>query len=174
MHPMVRLRAKRREEKMTTEIATFGAGCFWGVEAAFSRMPGVIEAVSGYSGGRTENPTYKEVCTDETGPRRSSPGDVRSRESEFRASCWKSSGRCMTRHKRIDKGRTSVRSIARRVFFHTPEQEATAKRSRPSWTRAENSRGPSRRKSPPQVRFIARRNITRNIWRSVARRRATS
>jgi peptide-methionine (S)-S-oxide reductase len=52
---------------MTTEFATFGAGCFWGIEAAFSRIPGVIEAVSGYSGGHTENPTYKDVCTDETG-----------------------------------------------------------------------------------------------------------
>jgi len=52
---------------MTTEIATFGAGCFWGIEAAFSPVPGVMEAVSGYSGGHTENPTYKDVCTDQTG-----------------------------------------------------------------------------------------------------------
>ena len=49
------------------EIATFGAGCFWGVEAAFRRVPGVLDAVSGYSGGGTENPTYREVCTDTTG-----------------------------------------------------------------------------------------------------------
>jgi len=49
------------------ETATFGAGCFWGVEENFRRVPGVIEAVSGYSGGHTENPTYKEVCTDQTG-----------------------------------------------------------------------------------------------------------
>ena len=45
----------QEERQMTTEIATFGAGCFWGIEAAFSRIPGVTEAVSGYSGGRTEN-----------------------------------------------------------------------------------------------------------------------
>jgi peptide-methionine (S)-S-oxide reductase len=50
-----------------SEIATFGAGCFWGVEANFRRIPGVIEAISGYSGGHTENPTYKDVCTDTTG-----------------------------------------------------------------------------------------------------------
>src|SRR6202022_682513 len=50
-----------------TEIATFGAGCFWGIEAAFRRVPGVIDAVVGYSGGPTQNPTYKGVCTDETG-----------------------------------------------------------------------------------------------------------
>jgi len=50
-----------------SEIATFAAGCFWGVEAAFRRVPGVLDAVSGYSGGRTENPSYKDVCTDHTG-----------------------------------------------------------------------------------------------------------
>ena len=50
-----------------SEIATFGAGCFWGVEANFRRIAGVIEAISGYSGGHTENPTYRDVCTDTTG-----------------------------------------------------------------------------------------------------------
>ena len=50
-----------------SEIATFGAGCFWGVEAAFSRIPGVLETAVGYSNGHTENPTYQDVCSDETG-----------------------------------------------------------------------------------------------------------
>src|SRR5260370_42110014 len=49
------------------EIATFGAGCFWGIEAAFRQVPGVTDAVVGYSGGHTANPTYKDVCTDGTG-----------------------------------------------------------------------------------------------------------
>ena len=48
------------------EKALFGAGCFWGVEDFFHQVPGVIDAVSGYAGGTTDNPTYKQVCNDET------------------------------------------------------------------------------------------------------------
>lgn len=50
-----------------TETATFGAGCFWGVEVVFRQVEGVLDAVCGYAGGHTANPTYEEICTDETG-----------------------------------------------------------------------------------------------------------
>lgn len=49
------------------KTATFGAGCFWGVEVAFRNIDGVKDAVAGYAGGTTERPTYQEVCTDTTG-----------------------------------------------------------------------------------------------------------
>ncbi len=52
---------------MERERATFGAGCFWGVEVTFRNVPGVVDAISGYSGGTTERPTYQEVCRHGTG-----------------------------------------------------------------------------------------------------------
>src|SRR5829696_2843970 len=54
-------------ENNNLETATLGAGCFWCVEAVFDDLKGVEDVVSGYSGGHTENPTYREVCSETTG-----------------------------------------------------------------------------------------------------------
>jgi len=50
-----------------TELATFGGGCFWCMEAEYQKVPGVVHITSGFAGGHTENPTYKEVCLGDTG-----------------------------------------------------------------------------------------------------------
>ena len=56
-----------KQNNNSTEVATFGAGCFWCAEAVFSRVEGVNDVQSGYSGGHVKNPSYKEVCTGNTG-----------------------------------------------------------------------------------------------------------
>jgi len=112
---------------MTTEIATFGAGCFWGVEAAFSRLPGVIEAASGYSGGRTENPTYKDVCTDETGHAEVVQVTFDPAKVSFETllgAFWGLHDPTQVNRQGPDFG-SQYRTA---IFFHTPEQEATAKK----------------------------------------------
>ena len=52
---------------MTTSVITLGGGCFWCLDAVFRKMKGVIKVESGYSGGKTEDPTYEQICTGRTG-----------------------------------------------------------------------------------------------------------
>lgn len=58
---------KKEAVTSTNETAVFAAGCFWGIQDIFSRTNGVIRATAGYIGGKTDNPTYREVCSDNTG-----------------------------------------------------------------------------------------------------------
>lgn len=58
---------EKKDSKPKTELATFGGGCFWCTEAVFLKLKGVEKVVSGYAGGKTKNPTYKEICTGTTG-----------------------------------------------------------------------------------------------------------
>lgn len=112
-----------------SEIATFGAGCFWGIEAAFRRVPGVIDAAVGYSGGHQPNPTYKDVCTDETGHAEVvqvtfDPAQVS--YEKLLDTFWTIHDPTQVNRQGPDFG-SQYRTA---IFFHTPEQEQIAKKSR--------------------------------------------
>jgi peptide-methionine (S)-S-oxide reductase len=111
-----------------SEIATFGAGCFWGVEAAFSRIPGVSQTAVGYSNGLTENPTYKDVCTDQTGHAEVvevtyDPAKVTF--PQLLDAFWAMHDPTQVNRQGPDFGKQYRTAI----FFHSPEQEAAAKAS---------------------------------------------
>jgi peptide-methionine (S)-S-oxide reductase len=111
------------------EKATFGAGCFWGVEVAFRQIPGVVDAVVGYSGGTLENPTYRDVCTDRTGHAEVvqvtyDPAKVS--YDQLLDVFWKMHDPTQVNRQGPDTG-TQYRSA---IFFHTPEQEGAAKASK--------------------------------------------
>jgi peptide-methionine (S)-S-oxide reductase len=107
--------------------ATFGAGCFWGVEAGFAQIPGVVETAVGYEGGTMDHPTYKDVCTDQTGHAEVveltfDPANV-SYEQLLEA-FFSLHDPTQLNRQGPDWG-TQYRSV---IFFHSPEQEADAKR----------------------------------------------
>jgi peptide-methionine (S)-S-oxide reductase len=113
----------------TTETATFAAGCFWSVEAAFAQIPGVIDAVSGYTGGHAENPTYHQVCTDKTGHAEAvevtyDPSQVS--YAELLDVFWKIHDPTQSNRQGPDIG-TQYRSA---IFTHSPEQASAAQTSR--------------------------------------------
>jgi peptide-methionine (S)-S-oxide reductase len=106
--------------------ATFGAGCFWGVEARFQQVPGVLETAVGYEGGELHNPSYRDVCTDATGHAEVVEIDYDPAKVSFQTLLdlfFELHDPTQLNRQGPDWG-TQYRSA---VFFHSPEQEATAK-----------------------------------------------
>ena len=108
--------------------ATFGAGCFWGVEAAFRRLNGVNEAFSGYAGGDRDNPTYEEVCTGQTGHAEVVEVDYdpdKITYVELLDTFWAVHDPTTLNRQGPDVG-TQYRSA---IYFHTSEQQEEARNS---------------------------------------------
>jgi peptide-methionine (S)-S-oxide reductase len=117
---------------MSTETATFGAGCFWGVEVAFRQMDGVTDAAVGYAGGSRPNPTYEEVCTDRTGHAEV----VQVTFDPSRVAYGQLLDLFFTSHDPTQLNRqgpdhgTQYRSV---IFYHDEEQRAVAEAAKARW-----------------------------------------
>jgi peptide-methionine (S)-S-oxide reductase len=107
--------------------ATFGAGCFWGVEAAFRELEGVTDTAVGYMGGKTKNPTYNDVCTDRTGHVEVCEvtfDPARTSYEKLVEYFFKLHDPTQVNRQGPDVG-TQYRSV---IFYHSPEQQQVARK----------------------------------------------
>jgi peptide-methionine (S)-S-oxide reductase len=112
-----------------TEKATFGAGCFWGVEATFRELDGVVDAAVGYEGGHSDNPSYGDVCTDLTGHAEVVEVEYHPSKVSYERLLdvfWSSHDPTQVNRQGPDTG-TQYRTV---IFYHTPEQEQAARASK--------------------------------------------
>ena len=134
------------------QIATFGAGCFWGVEGAFREVPGVVDTAVGYAGGKWENPTYEQVCSGLTGHAEvcqvAFDPDVVSYD-ELLDVFWRIHDPTQLNRQGPDTG-YQYRSV---IFCHTPEQEAAARASRSHLVATGRVHGPVATKIEPAPTF---------------------
>ncbi len=111
-----------------SEKATFAAGCFWGTEQAFRGVPGVLDVVVGYTGGHSDHPTYEQVCSHTTGHAEAAEVTFDPATISYERLLdifWKMHDPTQVNRQGPDVG-DQYRSA---IFFHSPEQETTARAS---------------------------------------------
>jgi peptide-methionine (S)-S-oxide reductase len=121
--------------------ATFGAGCFWGVETQFRQVKGVTSTAVGYMGGSLDNPTYQDVCTDTTGHAEVVEVDYdpeRASYEDLLEVFWANHDPTTPNRQGPDVG-SQYRSA---IFYHSPEQEAAARASKEELNQSGRFRSP--------------------------------
>jgi peptide-methionine (S)-S-oxide reductase len=134
------------------EKATFAAGCFWGVESVFEQVDGVVGTRVGYTGGRTERPTYEDVCSHTTGHAEAvevTYDSARVSYDDLLRVFWMNHDPTQLNRQGWDVG-DNYRSA---VFFHSPEQEAAALRSKQELEAEHRFRKPIVTQVVPAERF---------------------
>ena len=134
------------------EKATFAAGCFWGVEATFRQLPGVISTRVGYTGGTTDNPTYKDVCTDRTGHAEAVEVEfdpAKLRYAELLKIFWENHDPTPRNRQGPDWGKQYTSAI----FHHSPQQHAEAEASKEALEKAHRYSKPIATQIVPAVSF---------------------
>jgi len=139
-------------EPVKYEKATFAAGCFWGVEASFRTVEGVVATQVGYTGGQRADPTYRQVCTDKTGHAEAVEVTYDPKKASFEDLLdlfWKIHDPTTLNHQGPDVG-TQYRSA---VFYHTPQQKALAQESMQKLEKARAFKSPITTKIVPAPQF---------------------
>ncbi len=127
--------SKQRPSANRTAVATFAAGCFWGVEHILKQVKGVIKATSGYTGGHTKNPSYEQVCTGTTGHAEAvrveyDPSVIT--YEELLGYFWRLHDPTQLNRQGPDMG-TQYRSA---IFYHSEEQQKAAEKSKTDFDRS--------------------------------------
>ena len=146
------------------EQATFGAGCFWCVEAVFEQLEGVLNVRSGYTGGKTKNPTYEEICTGKTGHAEVIQIDYEPNLISYEKLLnifWKSHDPTTLNRQGADTG-TQYRSA---IFYHTEKQKETADNSKENVDKSDLYTDPIVTEISPLTKFYIAENYHQDYYR---------